>query len=242
VAIILAYAQRNYAQVTRKAQSSSASHVAAEMTKGKLNPLESKPGDAVVVKLMDDLKSNGQVVLKKGTTITGIVRTVKRAEGHGAAKAESKTALQSMMQIEWLAPAPQGKAVQNLSIALQSVTQVNPIHKHEHESADDFGLPGRADFGSGTVATGPSNAALLSMPSVVAVDHETGSAISSGLGASSSQLFKVGRGQLVTAAGSQQSVDIFSHLNNDTVITSSNSNFEISSGARMQLLVGVNKK
>jgi hypothetical protein len=201
-----------------------------------------------------------------------------------------------MMEVEWLAPAAQGKAAQNLSIALQSVTQVNPIYQHEHSSSasDDFGFAGGGaastavarpvsnsggqgggllggvggtlgatgglatgavgGVGSGvgsvsgaatsaTRASGQSNVALLSMPSVVAVDHQTSSAIESSLGtASSGQLFKVGHGELVTAGGSQQSVDLFSHLSNDTVITSSGKNFEISSGAQMQLLVGVNRK
>ena len=41
--------------------------------------------------------------------------------------------------------------------------------------------------------------------------------------------------------GLKQSVDLFSHLSNDTVITSPYENFEISSGAQMQLLVGVKK-
>src|SRR5437762_12585023 len=113
------------------AQTNSASHVTVEMTKGKLSPAESKPGDMVAIKLKDDVRSNGEVVLKKGTTITGVVRNVKRAESRTAAKGETKPQAQSMMEIEWLAPAAQGKAAQNLSIALESVTQVNPIYQHE---------------------------------------------------------------------------------------------------------------
>ena len=74
------------------AQSNSASSVAAELTKGKLSPSDSKPGDMVVVKLRNDLKSNGELVLKKGTAITGVVRTVKSAEGLSA------------MGVEWLVP------------------------------------------------------------------------------------------------------------------------------------------
>jgi hypothetical protein len=274
--LVFAFSTLNYAQVHTSAQSTTASHVAAEMTKGKLNPGESKPGDTVVVKLKDDVKANGAVVMKKGSSITGVVRNAKRVEGSGAAK--------SMMEIEWLAPEMQGTAAQSLSIALQSVTQVNPIYRHEQETAADqsspFGAvsaapaarPVRAANGgllagtvggvvgtAGTVATGAagavntvgssvssgvaarqSNTALLNMPSVVAADAQTATAIDSGLGASSSgQLFKVGRGQLVSAGGSQQSLDIFSHLNNDTVITAAAKDFEITAGAQMQLLVGV---
>ncbi len=273
----LIFANLNYAQVHRTAHkrrhveiaihSNSASHVAAEMTKGKLNTTESQPGDIVIVKLQDDVKSNGALVLKKGTTITGIVRNVKRTEAKGQ--------VQSILEIVWLAPASQTKTPRNLSFALESVTQVNPNSKHEKESADDFGFasavaahPAVRSSGavnpiagltsnvttttvatvetvtstSPTGASLPSNPALLNMPSVMPVDHQTSSAIENTLGTdSSSQLFKVGHGRLVTAGGSRQSVDIFSHLNNDTVITSTSKDFEISSGAQMQLLVGVKK-
>ena len=256
------------AHVKGSAQSSSASHVAAEVTKGKLSPAESKPGDTVMVKLKDDVRSNGQVVLKKGTEVTGIVRNVKRAEVKGQG--------QSMMEIEWLAPATQAKAAQNLSFALQSVTQTSPIYKYEQENAaaPETGLIGSIADGlvattasvatttvatvdsaagstagvitsnssSSTRASGQSNTALLNMPSVVAADQQTSSAIASSLGTTSSgQLFMLGHGQLITTGGSQQSLDIFSHLNNDNVITSRSRDFEISSGAQMQFLVGVKK-
>jgi len=261
------------AQVRSSAKSNSASHVAAEVTKGKLNPAKSRPGDTITVRLKDDVKSNGQVVLKKGTTLTGVVRNVKHAQANNSAKGEASAQAQSMMEIEWLAPATEGKAAQNLSFALQSVSQVNPIYGHEQEAAaDDFAIAGSSAASTavarpagvnaggllggvvgattsvtsatvGTSSQSSANAAVLNMPSVVAADQQTSSMIESNLGSSSSgQLFKLGRGQLVTAGGSQQSVDIFSHLNNDTVITSASRNFEISSGAQMQMLVGVNKQ
>jgi len=287
-AVIAASAGLNAnAQVRSSAKSNTASHVTAEVTKGKLNPAVSKPGDTITVRLKEDVKSNGQVVLKKGSTITGVVRNVKHAEANTGAKGETKGQAQSMMSIEWLAPAAEGKAAQNLSFALESVAQVNPIYRHEHEAADDLALTGRSaastavgrpaganaggllggvvgattsvtgatagavdgigtlgsSVNSTTRTTSESNAALFSMPSVVAADQQTSSMIESNLGSSSSgQLFKLGSGQLVTAGGSQQSVDIFSHLNNDTVITSASRNFEISSGAQMQMLIGVNRK
>lgn len=284
IVIVTLMGLNSNAQVGGSAQASSATHAAAEMTKGKLNPSESKPGDKVALRLKDDVKSNGEVVLKKGTTIDGVVKNVKRVESKGAAKGQA----QSMMEIEWLAPAAQGKAAQQLSIALQSVTQVNPLYQNSQEpTADDWPISSRsaasgsasgsiastagstvggvvgstasvtsdvtgsvgaitvpASTSSSTRANGQSNAALLSMPSVMAVDHQTSAALEStfGLSSSNEQLFKVGRGELVSAGGSKQSVDIFSHLSNDTVITSQSKNFEISSGAQMQLLVGVNKK
>ena len=230
-AVLLSGALNSNAQVHRRTQSSSAAQVAAEMTKGKLSPAASKPRDTVVLKLKDDLRSNGAVVLRKGTVITGVVRNVKCAEPSGQS--------QSMIEIVWLAPVHQGKGSRSLSIALQSVMQINPIEKPE---------PEKADVTAGAVAVAETerashpNAALLSMPSVVAVDQRTTAVIEDSLGSSSSgPLFRVGRGQLLTAGGSWQSVDLFSHLNNDTLITSVGKDFEISSGAQMHLLVGVDK-
>src|SRR5215510_11045789 len=230
-AILASGALSSNAQVHRRTQSSSAAEVAAEMTKGKLSPAASKPRDTVVLKLKNDLRSNGRVVLRKGTVITGVVRNVKCAEG---------SASQSIIELVWLVPVHQGKGSRSLSIALQSVMQINPSEKSGRE---------KTDVTAGAVAVaeterangGQANTALLSMPSVVAVDKQTSSVIEAGLGSSfSNTLFKVGRGQLLTAGGSWQSLDLFSHLNNDTLITSVGKDFEISSGAQMHLLVGVN--
>jgi hypothetical protein len=261
----------SYAQVNGAAHASSASHISAEITKGRLNPAESKPGDTVAIKLKDDVRSNGEVILKKGAIITGVIRNVRRADPKG----ELNGPAQSMMEIEWLAPAAQGRTERSLSFALQSVMQVSPIYRHEQSDslANDIGLessglssspaarPVHAASGnsllgsvgaspavaaavtpaSSSVANGRSNVALLSMPSVVAVDRQTSSSIESTLGTSSSgQLFRVGHGELISAVGSKQSVELYSHLSNDTVITSGR-NFEISSGAQIQMLVGVNR-
>ena len=96
---------------------------------------------------------------------------------------------------------------------------------------------------SSNAINGRSNVALLSMPSVVAADQQTSASIESTLGTQTSeQLFKVGHGQLVSSGGSKESVELYSHLTNDTVITSPSNNFEISSGAQLQMLVGVNRK
>ncbi|HYR44912.1 MAG TPA: hypothetical protein VER98_17915, partial [Terriglobia bacterium] len=211
----------SYAQVNGAAHANSASHISAEMTKGRLNPVASKPGDTFAIKLKDDVRSNGEVVLKKGAVITGVIRNVRRADP----KSELHGQAQSMMEIEWLAPAVQGRTPRSLSFALQSVMQVNPIYQHEQSEllADDIGLAGNglsssavarpARVGSGSalrgsvggpavvansistvavaesvasaagtvtpasssVANGRSNVALLSMPSVVAVDQQTSS-------------------------------------------------------------------
>lgn len=228
------------AQVRGNASATSATHAAAEMTKGKLNPSETKPGDRVALRLKDDVKSNGNVVLKKGTTITGVVRSVKSLETKGQGSGQA----QSMMEIEWLAPAAQGRAAQQLSIALQSVTQVNRLYEQRQaEGSDGFGFAGGAASSTGGRTTTQSNAALLNMPSVMAVDHQTASSLELNFGTSSSSpLFRVGQGELVSAGGSKQSVELFSHLSNDTMITSPSKDFEISSGAQMQLLVGVSKQ
>ena len=71
-------AQGAKGQVQAATQTSSS--VSAEMVKGKLNPSSSKPGDKIAVRLNDDVRSNGKVLLKKGTTITGIVRNAKQID------------------------------------------------------------------------------------------------------------------------------------------------------------------
>ncbi len=242
----------------------SASHVAVEMTKGKLNPAESQPGDTIAVTLKQDLKSNGELIFRKGTSITGVVRNVKRAKTKG----EWTSQAESMMEIEWLVPTTQARSVHSVSVALESVAQVKPL-------SDDFNFAGGStaaaaiarparSSGAGllasvggaagsttgslpsiasTAASSRSNAALLSMPSVIAVNQQTSSAIETTLGGSSSgQLFQIGHSELISASGTRQSIDFYSHLGNDTVITSPMKNFEISSGAQMQMLVGVNRK
>jgi hypothetical protein len=247
--ILLAHAALN-AQVRSVTQANSASLVAAEMTQGRLSPAESKPGDTLAVRLKDDLRSNGSVVLKKGTTITGVVRGVKRADARVVSAGDTKTQMQSLIEIEWLTPTSDGRALPNLSIALQSITQTTP----GVQDGSDFGSPGLASVTppagthganslvDGAVVPAAANPALLSMPFVVAVDHQTSSAIEGDLESPvTGPLFKVGQGELLTASGSEQSVDLFSHLDNDTVIAAAGKSFEISSGAQMLFLVGVHR-
>jgi urease accessory protein UreE len=215
----------------------SASHVAAELAKGTLKPSETQPGYEVALRLKDDVKSNGDVVLKKGTTITGVVRNVKSVESKGPA--------QLMMEIEWFAPPLQGKAARQLSIALQSVTQMNQVAEQKQpEKIERIALTDANTTRNVAARTSvTSNAAMLNMPSVIAVDTKTASSLESNFGASSSEkLFKVGRSEWITAGGTKQSVELFSHLSNDTMITSPSKDFVISSGAQMQLLVGVSKQ
>ena len=139
----------------------------------------------------------------------------------------------------------QGKVARQLSIALQAVTEISPLtEKPSSKNVDQFRLTGFEGGRNTTESRGPAraNAALLNMPSVTAVDTKTASSLESSFGMSSSQLFKVGHSEWIPAGGSKQSVDLFSHLSNDTMITSVSKDFEISSGAQMQLLVGVSKQ
>src|SRR5207237_10403682 len=142
---------------------------------GTLKPSETKPGDEVALRLKDDVKANGDVVLKKGTTITGVVRNVKSVE--------TKSQAQSMMEIEWFAPPLQGKVERQLSIALQSVTQMNRVS--EQPQSEDARHDARRNVTVTTRTTAPSNAALLNMPSVIAVDTKTASSLESSFGTSS---------------------------------------------------------
>jgi len=153
-------------------QANSASLVAAEMTQGRLNPAESKPGDTLAVRLKDDLRSNGSVVLKKGTTISGVIRSVKRADAKVVGTGDTKTQTQSLIEIEWLTPASDGRALPNLSIALQSVTQTTPsVHDgsgfestHLASVTPPAGTHGANSLVDGAVVPAAANPALLSMP------------------------------------------------------------------------------
>jgi hypothetical protein len=228
-----------FAQIHAPARANSASHVAAELTEGKLNPADSKPGDTVAISLSEDLRSSGEVIFKRGTTITGIIKCVRLAEGKG----DWQSGTQSMIEVEWLVPQPQGLGVQSVSFTVDSVAQINMGVDHEQRSPSaDFGFVRTAVPSSSNAVNGRSNIALLSMPSVVAVDKQTSASIETTLGTpTSGQLFKVGHG-LVSSGGSKESVEFYSHLTNDTVITSPSNSFEISSGMQMQMLVGVNRK
>ncbi len=237
VVALLPLAAMGQHRLANTTPSNSAAHVAAELTKGKINPAESRPGDAVAVTLKNDLRSNGEVVLKKGTVITGVVRSVKRPDVKGAARIETNSPAQSMVEVEWFAPDSEKKG-ENLSIALETVKQFHA--GLEPEAGRDSDWTDLSRHTSSIVATNP---AMMRMPSVVAVDHQTSSAIEGDLDTpASGPLFKVGHGELIASGASQQSVDIFSHLRNDTVIISPSRTFEISSGAQMQLLVGMNRK
>jgi hypothetical protein len=88
-----------------------------------------------------------------------------------------------------------------------------------------------------------TNVALLKMPSVVTADEQTRASLQSAFGsANGSQLFQTGRGQVVGSDGSRVPINVFSHLNNDTVFVSRAKDFEISTGAQLQLLVGVARR
>jgi hypothetical protein len=56
-------------------------------------------------------------------------------------------------------------------------------------------------------------------------------------GVSGDSLFMVGSGQAVSSMGTASSMDLFSRMSNDAIITSSSKDFEVSSGAQMQFLV-----
>jgi hypothetical protein len=138
---VLPVAAQTPAGAVARADAHSESRVSAEMVKGKLNPASSKPGDEIAVRLNEDVKSNGEVLLKKGSTIKGVVRKVQRAERKGGAKGDA--AAQSMMQLEWMAPGLSGAASQQLNVALQSVVYTNPLYSRRNPEAEELSLHDR---------------------------------------------------------------------------------------------------
>jgi hypothetical protein len=146
------------------------------------------------------------------------------------------------MEIEWMEPTSQSQAPRQLMFAVQSVTQTSRSAGNQaREDNWEDARVGTVGLTSVVKATS-SNAALLRMPSVVAADSQTTSSLQSRLGMSGdSQLFQTGHGLVIGSGGSRHSLDLFTHMNNDTVLTSPSRNFEISSGAQIQLLIGVRK-
>jgi hypothetical protein len=257
------------------AQAAASSRVRAELVKGKLSPESSKPGDQITARIKEDVKSNGQVVLKKGSEITGVVRSVKRADAKAQAKGDQ--AAQSMMQVEWLTPpsAVLGTS-QQLNVALQSVAYTDPLYTAQQVQAagageTDFAVsrPAPARSGGGGLlggglagATGPTlgtlgdigaggaispratagaasqtDVSLLAATTIAPVSVQTGTSLESSFGVSSNQLLVMGHGRATSSQGSTASIDLFSHMSNDTVITSPSRSFEIGTGAMLQFMV-----
>jgi hypothetical protein len=249
-----------------QAQAQASTQVSAELTKGKLNPASSKPGDQITVRLKEDLKSNGQVVLKKGSEITGLVKAARRLDGKAQGTAE--TGAQSMMQIEWKAPSAAAGASQQLNLALQSVAYTSPLYAREQEEAGfptrDISRPAPSQAGGGglvgglTAAVSPAlgpvggigagaagdatasvgkQTTVATSVAVAPVSAQTATSLEKNFGVSGGSLFIVGHGQTTSPGGSRATMDIFSHMSNDTVITSSSRDFEIGAGAEMQFAV-----
>jgi len=249
--------------------------VSAELVEGRLNPATSKPGDAVVVRLQEDLKVDNQVLVKKGTLITGIVRSAKRAEAGGKSSGPSmgqpaaQSAIQSMVQVDWRAPAVSGATSRSLNLALESVAYTNPLYAHQSHAGQEDSVasrPSRSErpiggarllvgglaggvVGGATPTTSSIGAAtnssqtsagLAGGPSgqaALPASLQTASALQSDFGVSGPTLFTVGHGQAISSAGTSSSIDLYSHMSNDSILTSSNKDFEIASGAQMGFVV-----
>lgn len=216
----------------------------AEVAAGALSTLLSKPGDRIAVRLAEDIKSNGQVVLRKGSMVTGIVRDVRMVDSKASTSGQS----QSLLELEWFAPEPES-ADSRFMFAVQSFKQVGSV-RH-----DDSGPAWAEGGGAGNTAESPqteasdvavasrTNQAFLSLPSIVAADPALSSILQADFGFSDRRpIYKTGRGEMIMDTGLRQPVELFSRLSNDTVMMSLNKNFEIAAGAQIQLLIGVQRK
>ena len=210
-----------------------AAYVTAEFVAGSLGPHLSKPGDGIVIKLSEDLRSNGQVVLRKGTPIQGVVRSVRTRE-----IVDPSVPVASMMNIGWISPSSQSATRHEILIALRYVSPPKPLNQVTSVSAITLAKPPLAE----TSIDGRTNSALMRMPSVVPVDPKAAALLMSIMGMPlESPLFRIGWGA-TNAGGRKQTLEIYSHLKNDTLLTSPDSDFEIAGGAAMQLLVGMHRK
>jgi hypothetical protein len=216
-----------------------AAYVAAEVTNGRLNPGESKRGDALTVSLREDLRSNGQMVLKKGATVMGMVRNVVAVEN----RSKEPRVPRSMVDIEWLVPAA-GATSPQLVVTLGYVFQAA-----ESSDGRSMTLPvAVSSFAAGTDtvsrANGRSNTALMRMPSVEPLEAEAARQLLNvfGIAVRDTPLFRVGRGALVSPDGVRHSLELLSFMSNETLLISESTDFEIAGSAQMQLLVGMSRK
>jgi hypothetical protein len=231
------HAQKPSGKTQREIQTATTAR--ADFIAGRLNPEHSKPGDTITLRLTEDVKSNGLSVLPKGTELTATVRRVVQKDGSkpGAGRALS------MIELEWLRPLPTIPNVRQLMITLQSFTHIAseaPVTAIERTPVDTAVLP---DSASEPRPNGKSNPALMSMPFIVAADERTTFALEQDFDfPSEEQMYRTGRGDMLNPDGERESVELFSRLANDNVITSNNRLFDVTPGAKMQLLVGVQRK
>jgi hypothetical protein len=101
-------------------------------------------------------------------------------------------------------------------------------------------LGGQGAASAGVV--GQTSAGLAAVPTLAPVNSQTAASLQNNFGMSSNQLFMVGHGQVVSSGGTASSMDIFSHMSNDSVITSPSKDFEIGTGAQMQFMVSGSAK
>jgi hypothetical protein len=256
-------------QAGAKGEIHNATRISAELVEGKLNPATSRPGDPVVVRLQEDLKIDSQVLLKKGSLITGIVRGAKRVETRSRSTAQpaAQSAVQSMVQVDWRSPAFSGAGYLNL--VLESVAYTNPLYALQSQGGTEDSAPATSrvsrpagggllggglagGFVGGGVAsvanvgakvtggtTNEPSSGLTAGPAGQAAPAslQTVSALQSDFGVSGSTLFVIGHGRAVSSGGTSSSIDLYSHMSNDSILTSSNKDFEIASGAQMRFMV-----
>ena len=249
------------------AAAKSQGHVSAEIVKGKLNPSTSKPGDQVTARVKEDFKSNGQVILKKGSTLTGVVKNVKRIDDKSDAR--SKSSAHSVIEMEWLGPA------EHLNLALESLAYTPPLGAHEDANASNEANPvvqpattsrssgngggllggggglvgGVAGGAAATVGVVSNASGQIAAPTVgraggianSPVSTVTATSMQNDFGVSGNNLFLLGHGQVVSGGGTASAIDVYSHMSGDSILASSSKDYEISSGAQMQFQVATGR-
>ena len=245
-----AVAQKAGTKTPARREIQTATTAKTEMIAGSISSAQSLTGDEISLRLNEDVKSNGRTVLKKGTVLVGVIRSARQLRSGSETAVAGKA--QSMIEIEWLTPSSLVTGTGQLMIALQSFTYVSPLVQETAASADRSDPTRSVDLSSTRSAAsssflpkpnGKTNAALMSMPSIVPLDQQASSFFETDFGLSDEQqIYKTGRGDMMNSSGKRQSVNLFSRMTNDTIMTSADASFEIGTGAQMQLLVGVERK
>ena len=205
----------------------------AELTKS-LDAKKAKPGDEVTAKATQDVKSNGQVVVRKGSKLIGHVteaqaRTKENAESklgivfdHAVLKDGSQVAFTGMVQ------------------AL-AAAQASPLSAGSDDSMAGGGSAGapapRAMGGTGAVGGVVGGAASSVGSTVGGVTDAAGSVGSSAAGTVNGSLSGASRGVVGLKGLTLNSAASGSTSTQASVISSTTQNVKLDSGTQMVLLV-----
>ena len=213
-----------------------------------LDAKHNKPGDEVVARTTQDVKQNGEVLLKKGTRLTGHV-TQTQARSSGQAQSTLGVVFESAVPKNGQ-PVPLKLSVQALAAA---ATQSSAALDNDHQAA--LGSAGQAGFAgaaapSGGLVRGVGNTVGGVASTAGGIAGNAGNAVGGTVRATNQTVASAGNRGGLNAAGALTSsssgvfglegLDLASAASNATqasVVSSATQNVHLASGTQMVLQV-----